>query len=296
MDAPHTPHKEIYYSACRRGTDFVPSRDQRIMVASGPQSYGQIITYLLSQRVDPNTIDASGKSALMYAAGNPDGALIVDELLASHADVGVTDNDGRTALMYGSLSGNEKTVHTLLDNAADVHSVDCSGKCALMFAEGAGVAKILLHRLADPTAYDKFGATALMCARGSSKIEIGKAVLDLHHGSETSGLEEVGNIRSHCHHCLPRLLPLHQRLYSGWAGIGMYAAVDLHLEICWKHEAENEDANSVIRAALASACSQCENGLAINLPSRKFLQACDTDLILAHVYSKGLLGVAPLCE
>lgn len=165
----------------------------------------------LSRKVNLETKDENGKTALMYALFFGYSS-IVNFLLSKGALINATDSDGRTALMYACRAGQKEIVELLLKKGADIRLKDDTGKNALMYAslsyhktidealvpadedmditvkEAAlifvrapsgqkEIVRLLLAEGADVNVKDKKGKTALMLSAQGGKIEIVDALL-----------------------------------------------------------------------------------------------------------------------
>jgi ankyrin repeat protein len=97
---------------------------------------------VLVTRVDVNTQDRDGKTALHHAAvgGQP---RMVKALLQQKASINVRDKDGATALFYAAMCGYEDVVRLLVANRADVSAADRHGRTAQGAARRSGYPRIV---------------------------------------------------------------------------------------------------------------------------------------------------------
>lgn len=73
----------------------------------------EVVKYLLSRKVNPNTANIKGTTALMFAKTHAKGTEILEMLLTSGADINAVDNFGRTILDY-SLELNQPEITSFL--------------------------------------------------------------------------------------------------------------------------------------------------------------------------------------
>ncbi|KAJ3986388.1 ankyrin [Lentinula detonsa] len=86
------------------------------------------LLYLLQQRkVDVDSVDLQGHTALMWAAYQGD-AVSVDVLLKHGADVSTKDEGGLTPLHWAVVRGNKAVIKKLLESGADVSAKDSGGR------------------------------------------------------------------------------------------------------------------------------------------------------------------------
>jgi TonB family protein len=89
---------------------------------------------LENAKVNPDSQDAAGWTALMYAAHSEDPHL-VQLLLKAEAELDLANRDGETALVVAVKRGNVEAARQLLMAGADVTSKDARGRTALEWAE-----------------------------------------------------------------------------------------------------------------------------------------------------------------
>ena len=133
------------------------------------------IRALLQQRVDVNTPQADGMTALHWAAYQDDQA-IAELLLRAGANVKAANRYGVTPLSLACTNGNGTMVELFLQAGADANTVLPGGETALMTAArvGAlGAVKSLLARGATVDRKDdRRGQTALMWAAAEGHAEV----------------------------------------------------------------------------------------------------------------------------
>jgi len=169
---------------------------------------------LLAAKIDVNTLDVDGSTALHWAAqrdslelvdlllaagANPKvasrynvtplflacingNAMIIDRLLKAGVDVNSTAEEGETALMTASLTGKPDAVKLLLNHGANVDARDpARGQTALMWAASEGnaaAAELLLTAGAEIKAKSKAGFTPLLFSVREGHLDVVKVLLD----------------------------------------------------------------------------------------------------------------------
>lgn len=103
-----------------------------IAALSDTSSYA-VIKHLIEQGLNPNAVDAEGKTPLMCVSDS--GSL--QELLEHGADIHAKDKEGRTALHYAALNNQRYLYQDLVKRGADPNTPDNSGKTPLMIAKEA---------------------------------------------------------------------------------------------------------------------------------------------------------------
>ncbi len=132
------------------------------------QDWNSIIDLIYNERVDVNTRDKNGISALMHAAYY--GCTNIVRLLINHgADINISNyNYKNTALMYAVEKGHKDIVELLIASGADVNAKNNNCDTALIWAVQKGyidIVEMLIAAGADTTAKDEYGYnTALMYA------------------------------------------------------------------------------------------------------------------------------------
>ncbi len=89
---------------------------------------------LENPKVDPDSRDAEGWTALMYAARSENQDLVL-LLLKAEAALDILNRDGETALIVAVKRGNVEAARQLLMAGADVGARDARGRSALDWAE-----------------------------------------------------------------------------------------------------------------------------------------------------------------
>lgn len=93
-----------------------------------------LLAYLIGKKVDINTPNNKGVTALMLACtGAVDDPESAAKLLSHHAKIDLQDKDKNTAVMYAIRR--PKTLQTLIDAKADLRLKNAEGKTALDIAE-----------------------------------------------------------------------------------------------------------------------------------------------------------------
>jgi uncharacterized protein len=157
-------------SASAKATTDSPKRgespDRRIVeaVKSGDQAE---VTTLLRQRVNVNTPEPDGTTALHWAVRDDDLAL-TDKLIRAGADVKAGNRYGVTAVYLAAVNGNAAMIERLLKAGVDANVAGPEGETALMTAARTGkveAADVLLAHGAVVDAREGWhGQTALMWA------------------------------------------------------------------------------------------------------------------------------------
>ena len=125
------------------------------------------VTSLLRQRVNVNTPEADGTTALHWAVREDDLEL-ADMLIRAGADVKAANRYGVTAIYLACVNGNAAMIERLLKAGVDANAAGPEGETALMTAARTGkveAAKVLLaHGAAIDAKESWHGQTALMWA------------------------------------------------------------------------------------------------------------------------------------
>ncbi len=143
------------------------------------------VSALIADRVDVNSGDADGTTALHWAAhhGDPETTAL---LLRAGAAVGTANRLGMTPLALACESGNAAVIGELVEAGADPNTTGPEGETALMTAARTGVVdavQLLLDHGADPNAHEGWrGQTALMWAAAENNIGAAEALL--HRGAD----------------------------------------------------------------------------------------------------------------
>lgn len=155
-------------AADRRLADAVERRDKAAVDA------------LLAQRVDVNTPQADGATALHWAA-HWDDLPTIDRLIRAGANVNAANENGVTPLSLACENASASVIARLLEAGADANAALSSGETALMTAARTGsaeaVAALLAHG-AEVGAREKTrGQTPLMWAAAQAHPAITKALI-----------------------------------------------------------------------------------------------------------------------
>ncbi len=145
-------------------------------------------TALLKQKVDVNSPQGDGTTALHWAAYKND-VEIAQLLVSAGASVRVTTRNGAiTPLIMAARNGSAAMIELLLKAGADANSADTNGTTALMHASLSGNAdavNLLLARGAQINAREKQnGQTALMFAAWENRPAVIKTLAA--HGADLS--------------------------------------------------------------------------------------------------------------
>jgi ankyrin repeat protein len=168
---------------------------------------------LLAKRVDVNTAQPDGFTALHWAAQRNDLGLVetllaaganaraatrysvtpvylaalngnapmIERLLSAGADANAVSHEGQTLLMTAALAGKPDAVRLLLTRGANVNAVEpYKGQTALMWAAVEGntaAAEVLLEAGADLKAKSKGGFTPLLFAVREARLDTVSALL-----------------------------------------------------------------------------------------------------------------------
>jgi ankyrin repeat protein len=136
---------------------------------------------LIASGANVNTANDYGITPLLLACNNGSAAM-VDKLLKAQANPNAaSDWTGETPLMACASTGNGNAVKSLLFHEANVNAADArQGHTALMRAVArrhADVARALLEGGADVNAHAKSGFTALMFAAQQGDMDLAKALV-----------------------------------------------------------------------------------------------------------------------
>jgi ankyrin repeat protein len=138
------------------------------------------VTSLLQQRIDVNSAEPDGTTALHYAVQNDDAAL-VDRLIRAGADVKVSNRYHITPLYLACVNGNATIIERLLKAGADPNGAANEGETALMTAARTGkveAAKVLLAAGATVDSREAWhGETALMWAVSQKHPEMARLLI-----------------------------------------------------------------------------------------------------------------------
>lgn len=134
---------------------------------------------LIAQKVDVNTPEADGTTALHWAARMED-AETAELLIRAGANVKAANRYGVAPLSVASINGNAAIIEMLLKAGADANTVIADGETALMTAARSGnvaAVKLLLAHGANVNAVEVHGQTALMWAAAEGNTEVVSALV-----------------------------------------------------------------------------------------------------------------------
>jgi ankyrin repeat protein len=147
---------------------------------------------LIAKRVNVNTAEADGTTALHWAVHHDDVDL-VERLIKAGADVRARNQYGVTPLAEAAIVGNPTILSKLLNAGADVNATNADGQTALMVVARTGVvesAQLLIRHGADVNARENWrGQTALMWAAAECQPEMAKALIE--QGAEVNPSSKV---------------------------------------------------------------------------------------------------------
>ena len=157
----------------------VEAADLRLVNAVKNQDRAAV-TSLLQQKIDVNTPEADGTTALHWAV-RADDLDTADRLIKAGADIKRANRYGVTPLYLASVNGSAPMIEKLLKAGADANEVTTEGETALMTAARTGnvaAAKVLLDNGAKVDAKETWqGQTALMWAVAQKHPEMVKELI-----------------------------------------------------------------------------------------------------------------------
>ena len=151
----------------------LPNGPTEILMKACKSGNTQRVKLLLKDKVDPNTINKEGKTALMLACekGHED---IIHSLLSAGANVNLQDNNGWTALMRAIRHDHISIINMLLQANAWLKLPNGPTEILMKACKSGDTqrVKLLLKDKVDPNATNEEGKTALMLAgeRGHEDI------------------------------------------------------------------------------------------------------------------------------
>lgn len=138
------------------------------------------VTSLLQQKVDVNSPEADGMTALHWAVRSDD-LDTADRLIKAGANAKAANRYGITPLYLASVNGSASMIEKLLKAGANANEVSTEGETALMTAARTGnvsAAKVLLDNGAKVDAKETWqGQTALMWAVAQKHPEMVKELI-----------------------------------------------------------------------------------------------------------------------
>jgi ankyrin repeat protein len=159
----------------------------RRLIETVKASQASAVRTLLQQRVDPNSAEADGTTALHWAA-QKNNVEIADLLIHAGANAKAENRFGVTPISLAATNGNAAMLELLLKAGADANTKLAYDETVLMTASRTGVAdavNVLLQRGADVNAKESWrGQTALMWASAEGNLSTVELLLksgaDLH--------------------------------------------------------------------------------------------------------------------
>lgn len=169
-------HKPIVELLLDKAADPTADRNlaTKLLIQSVKNGDEAIFRHLFANpKVDLNTRDASGRTALVWAILKGHDTIASQLLVNPEVDPNIQDYMGRTALVWAILNGYDTIALQLLtDPKVDLNTRDSSGGTALSHAIVEGRDNIVLQLLAnpkvDPNIEDNHGWTALSWAKVKS--------------------------------------------------------------------------------------------------------------------------------
>jgi len=133
-----------------------------------------LVELFLAAGMNPDTKDASGRTALINAASRGSNN-ISQKLLSKGAEVNARDSRGSTALMESARGDHKETTKVLLERGADVNLTDNNGRTALIRAAAQGhaeIARMLINKGAKVDVKDRDGRSALTWAEINNQSDV----------------------------------------------------------------------------------------------------------------------------
>jgi uncharacterized protein len=151
---------------------------------------------LLQQKIEVNSPQGDGATALHWAASNED-LEMVKMLLAGGANVNAATREGGvTPLFMACTSGNAAIIEALLSAGASAKSAKPNGTTALMIAAASGsvnALKTLLDHGAEVNAKESVhGQTALMFAAALNRVDAVKFLAQ--HGADVNAASNIAKL------------------------------------------------------------------------------------------------------
>lgn len=170
--AARNKHKEIFQLLL----DHNATNGEIPLHFASRENHIEIVQLLLENKVDVNTQNHEGNTALILAAYNKH-LEIVELLLKHHADPNLSNKNGETPLYWAATKDQTYMFRLLLGANADPHS-----GLLLQSATRAGnteIVQLLLERKPDINAQNNYGDTALHWAAYNGNKEIVRLLLDV---------------------------------------------------------------------------------------------------------------------
>jgi ankyrin repeat protein len=149
---------------------------------------------LIERRVDVNTPEEDGTTALHWAVHQDDLDLVI-RLVRAGANVNAKNDYGATPMSEAAVTGNADLIDRLLEAGADVESPNGDGQTALMVVARTSrvdAARALLGRGARVNAVEQWrGQTALMWATAQRQPAMVKALVEA--GADVNARSKVNN-------------------------------------------------------------------------------------------------------
>jgi Serine/threonine protein kinase len=133
-----------------------------------------LVELFLAAGMNPDTKDASGRTALINAASRGSNN-ISQKLLSKGAEVNARDSTGSTALMESARGDHKETTKVLLEKGADVNLTDNNGRTALIRAAAQGhaeIVRLLINKGARVDVKDRDGRSALTWAEINNQSDV----------------------------------------------------------------------------------------------------------------------------
>ncbi len=132
--------KQIVEAAITNGfnPNSVDETGKTALMLAAYNGHLDIVNYLIKKRVDVNTADSIKRTALMYAASGPF-STTVSALLEAGAKPNLTEKEQNwTAAMMAAAEGQLEVLKELVANGAYLKMGDVDGETAFQFAEANG--------------------------------------------------------------------------------------------------------------------------------------------------------------
>jgi len=149
---------------------------------------------LLQQKVNVNTPEADGTTALHWAVQKDD-ADLVDRLIKAGANVNPKNDYGSTPMSEAAINGDVAVLDKLLKAGADVESPNSDGQTALMIiarTNNVEAARLLLSHGANVNGVEKWREqTPVMWAAAEGQAAMVKELVD--HGADVNARSHVND-------------------------------------------------------------------------------------------------------